>query len=231
MASTCQCGGQANTHAGDAVDERIRRAARQYVLDNCVMFDPVAVEDALDAGEPYAEAETGWLRRHGALISIPVGDSCAYPAFQFESTEAHVRPVVAEVNVALGAGDDPWGAASWWVSPHARLANATPQSLIGTDRESDLLVLAAAMTSHCTSQGQGAAAHDPMCFTPEHDVQPGTCAGCRRVYDIRQDAFDTAIAAVDGIASDYSDIVVLPPLGVLCAVKTAIEAEAGRILP
>ena len=163
-----------------AADEHIRRAARQHVLDNCVMFDPAAVERVLDAGAPYAEAETGRLRRSGALIGIPVGGSFAYPAFQFDVPGARVRTVVEHVNVALGAGDDPWGAASWWVSPHARLANATPQSLIGTDRENDLLVLAAVPSPPRASQGT--AAHDPLCFTPEHDGLPGACEGCRRVH-------------------------------------------------
>jgi hypothetical protein len=65
-----------------------------------------------------------------------------FPAFQFDVAGRRINPVVVQVNEALDAIGDPWGVGSWWVSPHARLGGSAPLSLVGTDREGDLLVLA-----------------------------------------------------------------------------------------
>lgn len=43
------------------------------------------------------------------------------PAFQFAGEEGEVAAGVAEVNGLLDATEDPWGAASWWLTPHAAL--------------------------------------------------------------------------------------------------------------
>lgn len=63
------------------------------------------------------------------------------PTFQFgEGSEPH--PVVLETNEVLWADRDPWGAASWWAYPHARIGRA-PIELVGSDREVLLPALAA----------------------------------------------------------------------------------------
>lgn len=59
------------------------------------------------------------------------------PTWQF-SAAGRVWPVVADINVRLDAVNDPWGVASWWVSPHPRLGGRAPRDLIGTAEQDDL---------------------------------------------------------------------------------------------
>ncbi|MDH6287199.1 hypothetical protein [Rhodococcus opacus] len=43
---------------------------------------------------------------------------------------ASVRDTVAAINAALGAAADPWGVASWWLTPSTRLREGqTPADL------------------------------------------------------------------------------------------------------
>ena len=67
-----------------------------------------------------------------------------YPAFQFDPRRRDVFAEVRAVNELLGAAEDPWGVASWWVSANARI-DAAPMELVGTDRSADLPVLAHAV--------------------------------------------------------------------------------------
>jgi hypothetical protein len=60
-----------------------------------------------------------------------------YPAFQFEP-RGRPRPVVLAVNTILDADADPWGAADWWLCPHAWL-RAVPADLV--DRVDDHLLI------------------------------------------------------------------------------------------
>jgi hypothetical protein len=63
------------------------------------------------------------------------------PAFQFAGEEGEVAPGVAEVNRLLDASEDPWGAASWWLTPHAALHAIPADALRAGEGE---IVLAAA---------------------------------------------------------------------------------------
>jgi hypothetical protein len=62
------------------------------------------------------------------------------PAFQFDSNR-ELLTLAAEVNDLLGADDDPWGVASWWLTPHAAL-HGIPADELRTGAQE--LVLAAA---------------------------------------------------------------------------------------
>lgn len=116
------------------------------VLDGHRMVGPVlgAVRDRLLAEPALDEAE----------VVARGGDPCApglirlrgidgrhrLPLFQFEPEPAHrrgptLRPRVRTVNSALGAADDPWGVADWWLSPNAWLGGARPAALLGRDDE------------------------------------------------------------------------------------------------
>ncbi|MFF6994609.1 hypothetical protein ACFY93_06555 [Streptomyces sp. NPDC008313] len=64
-----------------------------------------------------------------------------YPEFQFTPGTDEPRPVVREVNRLLLAGEDPWGAADWWLGDNEWLDGA-PAALL--DVVPDDLVLAAA---------------------------------------------------------------------------------------
>ncbi|MBN9618636.1 MAG: hypothetical protein J0H43_02735, partial [Actinobacteria bacterium] len=61
-----------------------------------------------------------------------------YPVFQFApNTGPEPRPEVLEVNRRLDIGQDPLGAASWWLSPNSWL-NAPPAALLGTARADEI---------------------------------------------------------------------------------------------
>ena len=123
-------------------DIRIRAAARAAVL-SVEMLDSSGVGQLLGVGVRNTREEASRLRRRGALLGLPNGRRAyVFPAFQFDVAGRRINPVVARVNEALDAIGDPWGVGSWWVSPHARLGGSAPLSLVGTDREGDLLVLA-----------------------------------------------------------------------------------------
>jgi hypothetical protein len=66
------------------------------------------------------------------------------PAFQFEA-DGRVSNAVAEVNRVLGADSDPWGVASWWLSPHASLG-AIPADAVKAGLEEEVLAAACAVS-------------------------------------------------------------------------------------
>lgn len=61
-----------------------------------------------------------------------------YPAFQFPSpATAEREQAVRRINRLLGAKDDPWGTASWWLHPNDALSGQSPADLLaagGVDR-------------------------------------------------------------------------------------------------
>jgi hypothetical protein len=57
------------------------------------------------------------LSAKGEVIGLKRAGKFRYPEFQF-SLPGEATQVVRETNVALGARDDPWGVASWWLSPN-----------------------------------------------------------------------------------------------------------------
>lgn len=70
------------------------------------------------------------LLRAKTILAIPTMVGYRYPQFQFDTSTASVRPAVAEVNQLLDAANDPWGVASWWLTPSARLTGGlTPANL------------------------------------------------------------------------------------------------------
>ncbi|MFJ7204106.1 hypothetical protein ACIQWR_11305 [Streptomyces sp. NPDC098789] len=88
--------------------------------------------EALEGGcDPYAP---GLIRLRAA------GGSVRLPVFQFAADGQPVA-VVREVNRLLDADHDPWGAATWWLSPNAWL-DEPPVGLIGGPAEEQLLVAA-----------------------------------------------------------------------------------------
>ncbi|MBB2903355.1 hypothetical protein FHR75_004197 [Kineococcus radiotolerans] len=124
-------------------DLRILTQAQRSVLD-VEMLTSTAVAQALGRRGVNTREAASKLRTSGHLLGLPagVGRSYTYPAFQLDYPHQRVHPVVAQINHALGALEDPWGVASWWVSPHPRLLNHAPLDLLSTPDEHDLLVLA-----------------------------------------------------------------------------------------
>jgi hypothetical protein len=64
------------------------------------------------------------------------------PAFQFDR-DGRVLEAAAIVNQILDADDDPWGAASWWLTPHATLGGI-PADLVRVGDAKDVVTAAAA---------------------------------------------------------------------------------------
>ncbi|MFJ9892760.1 DUF3168 domain-containing protein [Streptomyces sp. NPDC091280] len=62
------------------------------------------------------------------------------PAFQFDGS-GRPRDVVVAVNRMLGAAEDPWGVADWWLGPNPWLA-APPATLLGRGLDGQLLAAA-----------------------------------------------------------------------------------------
>jgi hypothetical protein len=85
------------------------------------------------------------LRLSGELLGIPhKKNRFLYPAFQLEVGRARVRPIVVEVNRLLDALGDPWGVASWWITPSERLGDLSPRELLDTAEEDAIVQLARA---------------------------------------------------------------------------------------
>ena len=106
------------------------------------MFEPKDAAVALGAKASNRE-KVRTHRERSWLLGLPRDRRYLYPAFQFDPLRRDVFPEVRTVNELLGAADDPWGVASWWVSTNARIDTA-PLELVGTDRSEHLLAVAAA---------------------------------------------------------------------------------------
>ena len=106
------------------------------------MFEPKDAAVALGAKASNRE-KVRMHRERSWLLGLPRDRRFLYPAFQFDPLRRDVFPEVRTVNELLGAADDPWGVASWWVSVNARIDSA-PLELVGTDRSADLLAVATA---------------------------------------------------------------------------------------
>lgn len=101
------------------------------------------VAEALGA-QPSNREKASVLRKRSELLGLPRDRGYLYPKFQIDESRREVYPEVAEVNRLLGAEDDPWGAASWWVSENARL-EARPLELVGGEEAKNLIAAAEAV--------------------------------------------------------------------------------------
>lgn len=86
------------------------------------------------------------LRERSSLLGIPRDGGYLYPTFQIDSVRRQMHPEVQEANEELGASDDPWGVASWWLASNDRIGGIRPIDLVGTSRREDLVRAARAVT-------------------------------------------------------------------------------------
>jgi hypothetical protein len=91
------------------------------------------------------------LRRRGIDPDIPhlirldrVDGSVVIPSFQLDDA-GHPTEFVLRVNRLLGAQDDPWGAADWWLSTNSWLHEPPVRLLPRPGRESVVAAAVAAM--------------------------------------------------------------------------------------
>ncbi|HVS65103.1 MAG TPA: hypothetical protein VMT85_16555 [Thermoanaerobaculia bacterium] len=85
------------------------------------------------------------LRQRSTLLGLRHGRGYVFPAFQFDLPKRRIRPEVEAVNQAFDAATDPWGVASWWISPNGRLGGDRPMDLVGTDRSHEIVSAADAL--------------------------------------------------------------------------------------
>ncbi|QSE72340.1 hypothetical protein [Rhodococcus sp. PSBB049] len=107
-----------NPAAAAVARTRIVTAALRALVDEHEMLDSTAVSRVLGKA-PTSRNTASRLTAAGTVIALPAAGHKLYPAFQFDAARRQVRPIVAELNTALGAKDDPWGVTSWWLSPTA----------------------------------------------------------------------------------------------------------------
>lgn len=107
-----------NVAGAAAARSRIIASAMASILDGHEMLDSTAVSRILGRS-PTSRNTASRLAASGDVIALPVGAKKLFPAFQFDARDRRVRSIVAEINRRLDARNDPWGVASWWLSPTA----------------------------------------------------------------------------------------------------------------
>lgn len=119
-----------------ALSERLEEMVRQDVQDW------LADAAALSAAQLRAGGEDP-ARRFLIRLDSDSGD-VRFPAFQFDQ-QGRAIGVVLEINERLGADEDPWGVADWWLGDNVWL-DAVPADLIGV-ADGPLLAAADAVTA------------------------------------------------------------------------------------
>ncbi|MGX4689403.1 hypothetical protein [Streptomyces sp. JNUCC 63] len=110
---------------------------------------PCRRPDAYDAwllAEPSVPAASLGLtpeEPHDLILLTDEQEVDRVPAFQFDPETRAPYPVVVEINRMLSAGEDPWGAADWWLGSNVWL-DAAPAGLLGTGADQALLSAARA---------------------------------------------------------------------------------------
>jgi hypothetical protein len=123
----------------------LRGQVRARVLDEELMTAS-AVAALVGSKSKNARQYANRLRLSSRLLAVPHRNQYLYPAFQLDLERGRVRPVVERVNGVLCAAEDPWGVASWWLSPNGRLDGVSPASLLGdVDAEGRLVDAATAL--------------------------------------------------------------------------------------
>ncbi|MGW6693847.1 hypothetical protein ACWF62_08730 [Rhodococcus sp. NPDC054953] len=107
-----------NPAAAAVARTRIVTDALGAIVDANEMLDSTTVSRVLGRSATSRNTASR-LTASGTVVALPVGGQKLYPAFQFDAARKRVLPIVAEINARLGAKDDPWGVASWWLTPTA----------------------------------------------------------------------------------------------------------------
>lgn len=114
------------------------RSVLEHELVNAEEAGRLLGSDAATNRRQYANKQ----REAGTLLGVPVKNMYLYPAFQFDPSRRAIHPVVGRINQLLDAHSDPWGVASWWITPKEGLDGRRPIDLVGTSDEKDLETLA-----------------------------------------------------------------------------------------
>lgn len=120
-----------------AADNVVRAGARRRVLD-VEMLEAPTVAATLGSRSVNPSQYANNRRKKGDIVGVPVQHRYLFPAFQFDADRKTVIDAVLKVNHLLGAAEDPWGVASWWVAGNDRLDGARPMDEVPA-RPNDVL--------------------------------------------------------------------------------------------
>jgi hypothetical protein len=100
-----------------------------------------ATRRAILREEMLSEGDLDWDALAGStdrVLVLLTDQGRRFPAFQFDPESRNLRPMVAELNGLLRAGEDAWGAASWWFTPSAYLGERPVDALDAPDAQTRL---------------------------------------------------------------------------------------------
>ncbi|WP_186322378.1 MULTISPECIES: hypothetical protein [Nocardiaceae] len=102
--------------------------AKKLILDSLVVIDSTEIARILAPTATSTPSVAQKRRLAGELIGLPVGarPDYLYPLFQFDALRHRIHDVVCHANRRLFANEDPYGAASWWLTPTDMLDGNSP---------------------------------------------------------------------------------------------------------
>ncbi|SDC56503.1 hypothetical protein [Rhodococcus tukisamuensis] len=116
------------TGGDDHAQERARAEGRDSILDSFQLIDSLAVAAILAPTSAPTRSVAQKRRKAGDLIGLPIGTrpDYRYPAFQLDTQQHRIHPLVRHANQRLDVENDPYGAASWWLTPTDILDGRSP---------------------------------------------------------------------------------------------------------
>jgi len=125
-------------------DALLRGEVEQRVFEEAMLEAEAAGQVLGSRAKSNPRQYPNKLRKDGVLLGVPHGNRFLFLAFQFDTKRRRIHPVVQEVNLLLEAKNDPFGVASWWITPSERLGGRPPKDLIGRNDEEQIRALAEA---------------------------------------------------------------------------------------
>ncbi|RYE38601.1 MAG: hypothetical protein EOP24_46570 [Hyphomicrobiales bacterium] len=109
-------------------DASPRAMARRSVLDALEVIDSKEVATILAPTSEPIRSVAQKRRKAGELIGLPIGarPDYRYPLFQFDRNRHQIYDLVKYANRRLAVADDPYGAASWWLTATEILDGRSP---------------------------------------------------------------------------------------------------------
>jgi len=126
--------------ASDIAREATVRGLARARIFNEELLATSAVSVLLGSKSKNPRQYANKLRLRSEIVGVPHQNQYLFPLFQFDAASQAVWPAAREVNVLLDAAHDPWGVASWWVTPHGALGGRAPKDLLGNEAEQAVLV-------------------------------------------------------------------------------------------
>ncbi len=110
----------------ESPDMHLERA-RRYIRAALDLVTGDEAAELLDLDASASSPVLDDLRTTGQLIGFPTHNGAyLYPAFQFDTQRHKIYDVVRHANRRLYVNKDPYGAASWWLTPTEILDGNSP---------------------------------------------------------------------------------------------------------